>query len=77
MLLVTVMNCVFIIIAFFIEDEYILSIFNILDTVFLVFYSLECIFKIIGLGIREFFDDGWYLKILYLRNVFDFTLVIL
>jgi len=61
MLFVTVLNCVLIIIAFFIEDEGVLNVFTTLDTVFLVFYSMECLLKIIAYGIKNFFDDGWYL----------------
>lgn len=66
MLLVTVINCVLIIIAFFIEDEEVLNIFTTLDTVFLAFYSMECILKIIAYGIKHFFDDGWYIIIIYI-----------
>ncbi|CAD8119924.1 unnamed protein product [Paramecium sonneborni] len=69
MLIVTLTNCILIIIAFFIEDINVLDIFNSLDTMFLVIYSLECMIKIVALGIREFFREGW--------NVFDILLVIL
>ncbi|CAD8077769.1 unnamed protein product [Paramecium sonneborni] len=69
MLIITITNCVLIVTAFIIEDSEILDIFTLLDTVFLVFYSLECIIKIIALGIKRYFQDGW--------NIFDISLVIL
>lgn len=55
MLIITITNCVLIVTAFIIEDSEILDIFTLLDTVFLVFYSLECIIKIIALGIKRYF----------------------
>lgn len=64
MLIITISNCILIIIAFFIEDTEILDIFSLLDTVFLVCYSIECLIKIIAVGINNYFDDGWYIIIL-------------
>lgn len=69
MLIITITNCILIIAAFFIEDLAILDVFNTLDTVFLAVYTLECSIKIIALGIRNYFDEGW--------NVFDISLVLL
>ncbi|CAD8079364.1 unnamed protein product [Paramecium sonneborni] len=69
MLIITITNCILIVVAFFIEDQDILDIFNILDTVFLVLYSLECLIKIIAIGVKPYFEDSW--------NIFDITLVIL
>ncbi|CAD8091578.1 unnamed protein product [Paramecium sonneborni] len=69
MLVITISNCILIVLAFFIEDQEILDIFNIFDTVFLVLYSLECLIKIIALGIKPYFQEQW--------NIFDITLVIL
>ncbi|CAD8182723.1 unnamed protein product [Paramecium octaurelia] len=69
MLVVTITNCILIIAAFFIEDLSVLDIFNSLDTIFLVLYSMECLVKIVALGIRDYFNEGW--------NVFDISLVIL
>ncbi|CAD8055958.1 unnamed protein product [Paramecium primaurelia] len=69
MLIITISNCVLIVVAFFIEDQDILDIFNLLDTIFLILYSLECSIKIIALGIKPYFEEGW--------NIFDITLVIL
>lgn len=77
MLIITITNCILIVIAFFIEDTEILDIFSLLDTIFLIFYSLECLIKIIAVGINNYFDDGWYIKLYYYRNVFDVSLVIL
>lgn len=61
MLIITITNCILIVIAFFIEDIEILDIFSLLDTIFLIFYSLECLIKIIAIGIKNYFDDGWYI----------------
>lgn len=69
MLVVTITNCILIITAFFIEDLSVLDIFNSLDTIFLVLYSMECLVKMVAIGIREYFNEGW--------NVFDISLVIL
>lgn len=69
MLIVTITNCILIIAAFFIEDLAILDVFNTLDTVFLAVYTFECLIKIIAIGIRNYFDEGW--------NVFDVSLVTL
>lgn len=69
MLIVTITNCILIITAFFIDDLKILDVFNTLDTIFLVIYTLECAIKIIAFGIRNYFDEGW--------NVFDISLVVL
>ncbi|CAD8063596.1 unnamed protein product [Paramecium primaurelia] len=69
MLIITISNCILIVVAFFIEDQDILDIFNLLDTLFLIIYSIECLIKIIALGIKSYFEEGW--------NIFDITLVIL
>lgn len=63
MLIITISNCVLIVTAFFIDDMNILDIFTLLDTVYLIFYSLECIIKIIALGIKPYFKEGWYILI--------------
>ncbi|CAK69287.1 unnamed protein product (macronuclear) [Paramecium tetraurelia] len=69
MFLVTIVNCCLIISAFFIENLEVLAIFDTIDTVFLGIFIFECLIKIIGLGIYDFFVDGW--------NVFDITLILL
>ncbi|CAD8066114.1 unnamed protein product [Paramecium primaurelia] len=69
MLIITISNCVLIVTAFFIDDMKILDIFTLLDTVYLIFYGVECIVKIIALGIKPYFQEGW--------NIFDISLVIL
>ncbi|CAD8206226.1 unnamed protein product [Paramecium pentaurelia] len=69
MLVITILNCSLIITAFFIDDFEILSVFDIIDTVFLGIYIFECLIKIIGIGIVDFFNDGW--------NVFDLSIIIL
>jgi two pore calcium channel protein 1/two pore calcium channel protein 3 len=69
MLGITILNCVLIIVAFFIDDLETLAVFNTFDTVFLVIYATDILVKIIAIGIFDFFDDGW--------NVFDLSLVIL
>lgn len=55
MLIITISNCVLIVTAFFIDDMKILDIFTLLDTVYLIFYGVECIVKIIALGIKPYF----------------------
>lgn len=60
MMIVTLINCILILTGMFIEDEEVLKIFDTLDTFFLVVYGLECIVKMIGIGLRKYFDDGWY-----------------
>lgn len=69
MLVITILNCILIIVAFFIDDTSVLDVFNTLDTVFLVLYGIDILIKIIALGLYDFFDDGW--------NIFDLSLVIL
>lgn len=60
MLIITIVNCALIITAFFIDDFEILNVFDIIDTVILGIYIFECLIKIIGIGIVDFFNDGWY-----------------
>ena len=55
MLAITITNCILIGVAFIIEEIEILDIFTLLDTVFLIFYSMECLIKIIALGIKPYF----------------------
>lgn len=76
MLCITITNCILIVVAFFIEDQSILDIFSLLDTVFLALYATECFVKMVAIGIKNYFDEGWY-SISIFRNVFDLTLVIL
>jgi two pore calcium channel protein 1/two pore calcium channel protein 3 len=59
-LVVTLINCILIIIAFFTTDENTLAIFDILDKLFLGFYILEAILKILAYGIEDYFEDDWY-----------------
>lgn len=59
MILITLLNCTLILIAFFIADENILAIFDLIDNIFLGLYILEFIIKIIALGIKDYFDDSW------------------
>lgn len=60
MFLITIINCGLIISAFFIENLDVLAIFDTIDTVFLGIFIFECLIKIIGLGIYDFFVDAWY-----------------
>ena len=59
MILITLMNCTLILIAFFIADEKILAIFDLMDNIFLGVYILEFVIKIVALGIKDYFDDSW------------------
>ena len=55
----TLLNCVLILIAFFIADENVLAVFDLIDNIFLGIYIFECLVKIIALGIKNYFDDPW------------------
>ncbi|CAD8206175.1 unnamed protein product [Paramecium octaurelia] len=77
MLAITILNCALIITAFFIDDLEILSVFDIIDTVFLGIYIFECLVKMIGIGIVDFFSDGWNVfdvSIIFLQILFDYVL---
>lgn len=43
----------------FIEDGNQMNILEIIDDICLYFYIIECIIKIIGLGLRKYFNDEW------------------
>jgi hypothetical protein len=49
--------------SFFTTDENILANFEILDKLFLAFYILEAILKILAYGIEDYFEDDWYGKL--------------
>ncbi|CAD8124310.1 unnamed protein product [Paramecium sonneborni] len=77
MLLIIILNCALIIAAIFIDDLEILRILDIIDTIFLGIYIFECLIKIIGIGIVDFFYDGWNIFdviIIFLQILFDYIL---
>ena len=59
MILITLLNCTLILIAFFIADEGVLAVFDLIDNIFLGLYILEFMIKIVALGIKVYFDDSW------------------
>ena len=59
MIFITLINCVLILIAFFIADESTLANFDLIDNIFLGIYIFECLVKIVALGIKNYFDDSW------------------
>lgn len=69
MLGIVLFNCCTIVTAFFIDDADTLAVFDLLDLIFLSIFATEIVIKILGLGIRAYFEDGW--------NVFDISLVAL
>ena len=77
MLGIVLFNCCTIITTFFIDDPDTLAVFDLLDSIFLSIFATEVVVKIIGLGIRAYFDDGWYFILSIKRNVFDISLVVL
>lgn len=66
MLGIVLFNCCTIITAFFIDDADTLAVFDLLDSIFLSIFATEIVVKIIGLGIRAYFEDGWYLFSTYI-----------
>ena len=69
MFVVTIINCVLIIVSGFLDensDEY-LTI-KLMDDIFFAIYSIEFVLKIIGYGIKGYFDDIW--------NKFDLFLLV-
>lgn len=59
MILVTLINCALILVAFFIADEGVLAVFDLVDNIFLAIYILEFLAKVVALGIKGYFGDSW------------------
>lgn len=59
LLMITLGNSTFIITSFFADDPALADLYNIMDEIFLIIYSLEVILKIIAMGFEDYFEDDW------------------
>lgn len=59
MFLVLTLNCAIIIASAIVTDEDALLILDSIDDYILYVYILECILKIIGLGVEKYWEDSW------------------
>lgn len=59
MFLILIINTAAIITNMVIENEKIIAILDIIDTICLVLYIIEFLLKIVGLGILKYFEDSW------------------
>lgn len=69
MFILVLINCIFIVASFFIEDVNVLYYFDVIDVIFFVIYIIEVLLKVFALGIYNYLEDPW--------NKFDFILVLL
>ncbi|KAL4429432.1 hypothetical protein ABPG74_021019 [Tetrahymena malaccensis] len=69
MLFVLVINCVILFISMTTDNQAKQSLMDQIDDYFFYAYLLECLIKMIGIGIEKYFDDSW--------NCFDFFMVLM
>lgn len=78
-MIITLANCALIISAFFIDDEDVIAVFELLDKIFFGIYVFEMLIKQLAYGLEEYFGDDWLTYIwsyVLNRNKFDFFLIV-